>query len=109
MEGGTETHRGYQVRTRPFVRRKNGVSTIQRDSYRSSAAEGSWFDLVKQVAKRDGNRCTQCGYTGPGIDRHHIIPLSRGGRNVLSNLISLCETCHAKRHSHMFTRLVGRR
>lgn len=94
------------MKSRPFVRRKNGVSTIVRDTYSTSAAQGSWFDLLKQVAKRDGNRCSQCGYVGKGIERHHILPLSRGGRNVLSNIISLCKDCHAKRHSHMFTRLV---
>lgn len=94
------------MKSRPFVRRRGGVSTIVRDSYNTSQAQGSWFDLLKQAAKRDGNRCTQCGYVGPGIERHHIIKLSDGGRNVLSNIISLCKTCHAKRHSHMFTRLV---
>lgn len=96
------------MKSRPFVRRKNGVSTIVRDSYRSSDANGSWWELVRQAQKRDGNQCGSCSYRGPGIERHHIVPLSRGGRNVLSNIISLCEKCHAKRHSHMFTRLVSK-
>ncbi len=96
------------MRARPFVRRKNGVSTIVRDSYSTSSANGSWWDLIAQAAKRDGNKCSDCPYVGPGIERHHITPLSRGGRNVLSNIISLCPTCHAKRHSHMFRRLLNR-
>ena len=94
------------MRSRPFVKRKNGVSTIVRDSYKTSSAGGSWWDLVAQAKARDGNKCGRCPYVGPGIERHHIISLQDGGRNVLSNIISLCPTCHAKRHSHMFRRLI---
>jgi 5-methylcytosine-specific restriction endonuclease McrA len=94
------------MKSRPFVRRKNGVSTIVRDTYHTSSANGSWWDLVKQAVKRDGNKCGRCSYVGSGIERHHIVSLQDGGRNVLSNIISLCKTCHAKRHSHMFRRLI---
>lgn len=94
------------MKSRPFVRRKNGISTIVRDTYRTSQADGSWWDLVKLVVKRDGYKCSCCPYEGKDVERHHITPLSRGGRNILSNIITLCKTCHAKRHSHMFTRLL---
>lgn len=82
------------------------MSTIVRDRYNTSDANGSWWSLVAQAKKRDGDKCGRCPYTGPGIERHHIIRLEDGGRNVLSNIISLCEKCHAKRHSHMFRRLL---
>ena len=94
------------MRFRPFVKRRNGVSTIVRDTYRTSEANGSWWELVRQVMKRDGNKCGRCSYVGPDVERHHIIKLSDGGRNVLSNIITLCHKCHAKRHSHMFTRIL---
>lgn len=32
------------------------------------------------------------------IDIHHIIPVSEGGPNHLSNLLALCPTCHALLH-----------
>lgn len=32
---------------------------------------------------------------------HHIVPLSKGGDNSLSNLICLCEQCHENRHEWM--------
>lgn len=33
--------------------------------------------------------------------RHHVIPLSQGGRNKRNNIVPLCNTCHCKVHPHM--------
>jgi len=87
------------------VRRSGGVSRIVRDTYSNDSK--SWWSVSAEVRKRDNNKCVQCDGSGK-IEVHHIVPISRGGVTTLSNLISLCETCHAKRHSHMFTRLVKR-
>lgn len=35
-------------------------------------------------------------------DRHHIIPLKNGGRNIKQNIVPLCSTCHREVH-----RLIG--
>lgn len=43
---------------------------------------------------RDGNRCRACGKTGR-LEVHHITPRRAGGANTISNLISLCKSCHA--------------
>ena len=34
----------------------------------------------------------------PFLEVHHIIPLSCGGPDVLSNVIALCPNCHRKQH-----------
>jgi 5-methylcytosine-specific restriction endonuclease McrA len=34
-------------------------------------------------------------------DVHHLIELSGGGRTVMSNLVTICKTCHARRHPHL--------
>ena len=51
------------------------------------------------VAERDGYTCIFCtnGYT----DVHHVIPRSRGGRNVPHNLISVCRMCHMRLHNEV--------
>ncbi len=52
--------------------------------------------IKQEVFERDGNKCQECGSVlEPSlVDIHHILPISRGGSNELSNLITLCRNCH---------------
>jgi 5-methylcytosine-specific restriction endonuclease McrA len=91
--------------TKPKVlKNKNGTARIVRASY-SSLESGSWWDMRASVIKRDGGRCrvrkngAACG--APAKEVHHVIPLSRGGSTTMSNLISICESCHKQRHNHI--------
>ncbi|MCL8207737.1 MAG: HNH endonuclease [Actinomycetia bacterium] len=43
-----------------------------------------------------GKRCQQCGKTN-SLTVDHIIPLSQGGTNALSNLQILCRACNQKK------------
>jgi len=42
-------------------------------------------------------RCELCG-SGKNLQRHHIIPRSKGGGDNLSNLMTVCVDCHSKIH-----------
>jgi DEAD/DEAH box helicase domain-containing protein len=61
-----------------------------------------WPSLREQVRKRDQYICQVCGQTeaGRGHDVHHIIPFrsfaTSNEANQLSNLITLCPSCHRK-------------
>ena len=44
--------------------------------------------------------CGNCG--GKGSHVHHIIPLSLGGTNRFSNLVTLCDNCHGIVHNKDF-------
>lgn len=49
------------------------------------------------ILKRDGFRCQICGASQKdGVTLHvdHIVPVSKGGRSVPSNLRTLCERCN---------------
>jgi hypothetical protein len=59
-----------------------------------------WESIRREVLARDGYRCGNCGGT-ESLHVHHIVPLSRGGTNGLTNLRTLCENCHKKIHPHM--------
>lgn len=41
--------------------------------------------------------CGNCG-SESGLQIHHIVPLSCGGSNKITNLARLCNECHAKAH-----------
>ena len=45
---------------------------------------------------RDGCKCMECGKSNCKLEVHHIKPRRLNGSNTLSNLITLCETCHQK-------------
>ena len=72
---------------------------------RSKYNEGKPFSVAKwrkEVLARDKNKCQNCfnAIIDPYRSRksrneaHHIIPRHHGGRNTLSNGISLCVFCH---------------
>ena len=47
---------------------------------------------------RDGYQCTQCKKKHTRLDAHHIIYREHGGKDTISNLITLCKSCHLKVH-----------
>ena len=77
-----------------------------QDSSGSEIYPPDWDSLRREVYSRDGYTCANCGSKG-GTDgdtelhAHHIVPLSVGGTNTVSNLVTLCADCHAKLHPHM--------
>lgn len=49
------------------------------------------------VLRRDDFHCVRCGRgREDGVKLHvdHIVPVSRGGKSVMSNLQTLCEDCN---------------
>ena len=86
---------------RPYSRDLfGGTKRIRRDGY--SNVKTNWWAIRKEVFTRDNGKCRSringvaCGK--PGVDVHHIIPLSRGGTTSKGNLITVCRDCHDKRH-----------
>lgn len=53
----------------------------------------------RKALERDG-KCRDCGST-ENLTVHHLIPRSQSGTNKLCNLITLCRTCHVKRHPEL--------
>ena len=56
---------------------------------------------------RDGYRCQYC-HRGHGELRHrecltrdHLIPLSRGGDNEWTNVVTACSTCNTRKGNHL--------
>jgi ATP-dependent DNA helicase RecQ len=62
------------------------------------------------VLRRDGFRCRHCGVhcQRQDADVHHLIPRSLGGSDDPSNLITLCDGCHAAHHPNLQVRLSRR-
>ena len=49
------------------------------------------YEVLK---KEKGTICINCLSDEKEIQYHHVIPLSLGGQDILSNIVPLCEDCH---------------
>jgi len=47
---------------------------------------------------RDNFACQKCGRKETTLSAHHIVWTSKGGKDSIYNLITLCENCHSKVH-----------
>lgn len=56
-----------------------------------------WDTLKRAAWVRDKGRCTTAGCGKPAEDADHIRKRSQGGADVLSNIRSVCRTCHERR------------
>lgn len=78
----------YQPNPRPHMSPKAIQSRIDLQHY---------LEIRSQVLLRDNFRCQECNFY-KHLEVHHIIPRSKGGSDEPSNLITLCQRCHAKKH-----------
>ena len=71
---------------------------VKRNTY-SMGIKNSWWKTSKNVRTREKGKCFYCG--APATQVHHIVPLSRGGTNSMTNMVLVCERCHRAHHKHM--------
>ena len=59
-----------------------------------------WTKVRESVLLRDNHRCVECGIWCRDFDAdvHHLLPRSAGGNDEPSNLVTLCDGCHAAHH-----------
>lgn len=49
-------------------------------------------------------KCEGCGAETDYLEKHHIVPKSRGGSDSDSNISHLCVKCHSKAHDVAFSK-----
>ena len=77
---------------------------------RMDTTSSNWEVTRHVVLERDGYRCVSCGVDliSESADIHHLLPRSMGGSDDLSNLVSLCDGCHASHHPNLSGSLARR-
>ena len=70
-----------------------------RRSWRVQRPKRALWEAARRACfERDGYRCVKCGSAGR-LEADHIQELYRGGDVYgLSNLTTLCRSCHIERH-----------
>lgn len=56
-----------------------------------------------------GSSCAYCGTTGASLQRDCVLPISRGGRYTLENVVPACRSCNASKCHHEVTDWLRRR
>ena len=80
-------HRGENS---PFYRNGSTPETRLRTN------RPSWRTLVAEIIQRDNYTCQKCGTTDCRLAVHHVIPWVLTHSDSPMNLITLCQSCHAK-------------
>lgn len=77
-----------------------GFETTLRKYHAKSQRSLMTPELRRRIAERDNYTCQICGkYMPDGVGLHidHIVPVSRGGKTVPSNLQVLCSKCNGSK------------
>ena len=64
------------------------------EEYKKDKTSKEWKEKRLEVYTRDNFTCQSCGKTETKLDAHHIIPWRISFDDSVSNLISLCPSCH---------------
>ena len=74
------------------------------------ALSADWVNIREAVLRRDNYKCLECGTPcrAAEADVHHLLPRSAEGTDEPSNLVTLCDGCHAARHPKLAGRLARR-
>ncbi len=94
-----------RARVREYHRTENGKATLARMVAKRRAAKkafsieakltaAEWCDLI---AYYDG-RCAYCFAKPLRLEKDHVMPISRGGHHVKSNVVPACRICNAEKH-----------
>ena len=94
----------YEYLQRRFDELKEiGFEAVLSEYHSKSQRSLMTKQLREQIAFRDKYTCQICGkYMPDGVGLHidHIIPVSKGGKSVPSNLRVLCSKCNGKKSDH---------
>jgi hypothetical protein len=83
-----------------------GVYILQADRQSPEHDRHILDDVRRETLRRDGYRCTECGWSHDGwnpsdprhLELHHIRHHVKGGGNEKENLRTLCTVCHDRIH-----------
>lgn len=99
----TEEQRLRKIETSILWNKKNKAKRTLAMAKRRALKKnnGVYLITVKEIKKLQSLLCLYCGQTGGEID--HVIPLTRGGRDSIGNLVPACRSCNASKNSRTIT------
>jgi hypothetical protein len=78
------------------IARLNDESLHGKDYQKSTRLDQN---LRLATLMRDDFKCTQCKANNTKLEAHHIVWREHGGKDSITNLTTLCSSCHKKVHA----------
>lgn len=86
-----------------WAARNRNKRKLHNDARRARMLQNGVFVVTLQdwdrIIARYRGCCAYCGEPSTELQREHVIPLARGGRHSVGNIVPACATCNStKRH-----------
>lgn len=93
-----ESQRKWNAEHPEIVKARQKVRNMRRRDKSGAPRSKAIVDLYK----RSKGKCYYCGVdVGQNYHIDHVIPLTRGGTNDLSNLVIACPSCNLRKHDKL--------
>ena len=70
----------------------------------SDLTQAEWFRILELWAA-----CAYCGADGAALQKDCVLPISRGGRYTIDNVVPACRSCNASKSNDEVTSWMRRR
>ncbi len=79
------------------VRQAKTNNLRRRRAARHASCGNFTVEEFKELCESYGNRCLACGDSKATLEADHVVPLTRGGSDNISNIQPLCGSCNRKK------------
>jgi 5-methylcytosine-specific restriction endonuclease McrA len=91
------------------VRQTRSARASRRRARRVAASGSDLTEAEWAVILGAWTACAYCGAAGPALQKDCVLPISRGGRYTLENVVPACRTCNASKCNDEVTSWMRRR
>jgi 5-methylcytosine-specific restriction endonuclease McrA len=79
------------------VRQAKTNNLRKRRAARHASRGNFTVEEFRELCKRYGNKCLACDDTKATLEADHVVPLTKGGSDEISNIQPLCGSCNRKK------------
>ena len=77
-----------------------GVALLTHEEHKTITFAPGIYEMDNE--QEYDNKCALCG-TKENLTVDHVYPISRGGPNIIGNIIPLCRSCNSKKKDRILT------
>lgn len=57
----------------------------------------------ERMLRRLDYSCAYCGARGIALHQDHVVPLTRGGRHAIANILPACQPCNSSKYTYFLS------